>query len=70
MLFSYSDGQSITNAVVMALREQLRRETGRGSASRLTQELRAISARCAALRDLDTRTADEIIGFDEHGIPV
>jgi antitoxin VapB len=33
-------GQSITNAVLMALREQLRRETGRGSASRLKDELK------------------------------
>ena len=62
-------GQSITNAVLMALREQLRRETGRRPASRLKDELKAVSERCAALPDLDIRTPDEIIGFDEHGIP-
>jgi antitoxin VapB len=62
-------GQSITEAVIRALREQLLRETGRRSAPRLIDELRAISDRCAALPDYDTRTPEEIIGFDEHGIP-
>ena len=52
-------GQSITDAVVNALREQLKRET-----------LRGISERCAALPDHDTRSPEEIIGFDEHGLPV
>lgn len=63
-------GQSITDAVIKALREQLRRETGRRSAPRLAQELRAISDRCAALPDHDTRSPEEIIGFDEHGLPL
>src|SRR5580692_11779395 len=53
-------GQSITNAVLLALREQLRRETGRGSAHRIGDELRAISDRCAALPDYDARTPEEI----------
>jgi len=63
-------GQSITAAVLTSLREQLRRETGRVSAHRLGDELRAIGDRCAALPDNDTRTSEEIIGFDEHGIPI
>jgi antitoxin VapB len=62
-------GQSITDAVVNALREQLKRETGRRLAPRLAEELRAISDRCAALPDHDKRSAEEIIGFDEHGLP-
>jgi antitoxin VapB len=63
-------GQSITDAVIQALREQLRRESGRGSPVQLQEELRAISDRCANLPDLDRRTPEEIIGFDEHGLPV
>jgi antitoxin VapB len=63
-------GQSITDAVVNALREQLKRETGRRLAPRLTEELRAIGDRCAALPDYDKRSPEEIIGFDEHGLPV
>ena len=62
-------GQSITDAVVNALREQLKRETGRTFAPRLTEELRAIGDRCAALPDYDKRSPEEIIGFDEHGLP-
>lgn len=62
-------GQSITDAVLTSLREQLRRETGRVPAHRLGDELRAIGNRCAALPDYDARTPEEIIGFDEHGIP-
>jgi len=62
-------GQSITAAVLTSLREQLRRETGRVSAHRFGDELRAIGKRCAALPDYDTRTPEEVIGFDEHGIP-
>ena len=62
-------GRSITNAVLLALREQLRRETGRSSGHRIGDELRALSDRCAALPDYDTRTPEEIIGFDDHGLP-
>jgi len=62
-------GQSITDAVLNALREQLKRETGRSLTPRLTEELRAIGDRCAALPDYDKRSPEEIIGFDEHGLP-
>ena len=33
------------------------------------QALRAIRKRCAALPELDKRSADEILGYDEHGLP-
>ncbi len=62
-------GQSITEAVIKALREQLQRETGKRSVVRLKDELGTISKRCSRLPDLDTRSAEEIIGFDKHGIP-
>lgn len=62
-------GLTITNAVIRALREQLRRETGRSRSRSLKEDLLAISDRCAALPDRDTRTPEEIIGFDEHGLP-
>jgi antitoxin VapB len=28
-----------------------------------------IGRRCAALPELDSRSAEEIIGYDEHGLP-
>ncbi len=62
-------GESLTQAVVQALRERLRRERGRVNAPRLRDELRAIRKRCAALPELDKRSADEILGYDEHGLP-
>ena len=62
-------GLSITDAILKALREQLGRETGRSRTSGMAEDLRAISDRCGALPVLDLRTPEEIIGFDEHGLP-
>ena len=62
-------GQSITDVVIKALREQIQRETGRRSMRHLSDELLMISRRCSQLPDQDTRSPEEIIGFDEHGIP-
>jgi antitoxin VapB len=36
---------------------------------RLLGELRAIRERVARLPELDARSDEEIIGYDEHGIP-
>ena len=33
----------------------------------LADEILEIGKRCAAPPDLDTRTAEEILGYDEHG---
>ena len=62
-------GQTITDAVINALREQLGRLQGRRSLPNLKEELLAISDRCGALPDHDRRSAEEILGFDEHGLP-
>ena len=62
-------GESITEAVLRAPRERLQREEGRRRARGLKEELMEIGDRCAALPDYDTRTPDEIIGYDEHGVP-
>lgn len=35
----------------------------------LRMELRAIQRRYASLRVLDDRHADELLGYDEHGLP-
>lgn len=62
-------GETLTEAIVVALRERLARETGRTRAIPLSEELSAIRRRCAALPVLDTRTADEILGYNEPGLP-
>ncbi|HEV2854650.1 MAG TPA: type II toxin-antitoxin system VapB family antitoxin [Thermoanaerobaculia bacterium] len=63
-------GESLTEAVVNSLRERLQREQSkREGGSRLRDEIRAIGKRCAALPVLDPRSPDEILGYDEHGLP-
>ena len=62
-------GESVTIAVQRAAEERLsrlRRTKPRGD---LASELLDIGRRCAALPDLDNRTPDEILGYDEHGLP-
>ena len=62
-------GETLTEAIVVALRERLARETGRGGAIPLRDELAAIRRRCAALPVLDPRSPDVILGYDQHGLP-
>ncbi|MEV6336430.1 type II toxin-antitoxin system VapB family antitoxin [Nocardia vinacea] len=62
-------GETLTEAVVIALRERLARETGRARTVPLRNELAAIRRRCAALPVIDKRSPDEIVGYDEHGLP-
>lgn len=62
-------GETLTTAIVVALRERLARLRQRPRRSRLRDELREIGERCAQLPTLDERAADEIIGYDERGVP-
>jgi antitoxin VapB len=63
-------GESLTEAVRTALAERLERERRkRGRDKNLVERLNEIALHCASLPDYDTRTADEIIGYDEHGVP-
>jgi antitoxin VapB len=60
-------GESLTDAVIHSLEERLERLKGRRSAPDLVETLMEISRRCSSLPDLDTRSADEILGYDEKG---
>ena len=62
-------GESLTAAVATAVRERLDRVRARPSGRDLTAELDAIALRCAALPVLDERPEEEILGYDEHGLP-
>lgn len=62
-------GESLTEAVVVALRERLSRVRRPRRARRLQAEIRAIQKRVAALPVLDARSADEILGYDDDGVP-
>lgn len=62
-------GETLTTAVVVALRERLARLRGRRRRPLLRDELREIARRCASLPTLDDRPADEIVGYDDRGLP-
>ena len=62
-------GETLTEAIVVALRERLARETGRSRAMPLGEELASIRRRCAALPVLDTHSPDVILGYARHGLP-
>jgi antitoxin VapB len=60
-------GETLTEAVAVALRERLAREVGRIRTVPLREELATIRRRCAALPVIDDRSADAILGYDERG---
>jgi antitoxin VapB len=63
-------GETITDAVIVAMRERLEREKRkRDSKQQLIEDLMAIANHCASLPVLDNRTEDEIMGWDENGLP-
>jgi antitoxin VapB len=62
-------GESITDAVLSAIREQLKRERAKTRAPGLADELMAIGRRFTSLPVLDKRSEDEILGYDKDGLP-
>lgn len=61
-------GESLTEAVVVALKERLDREQARrGTGMQL--RLARLAAEVARLPVADAGTPDEIIGYDEAGLP-
>lgn len=63
-------GESLTAAIAVAVRERLERVRSRPRGRDLDAELDVIALRCAALPVLDDRPEEEILGYDEHGLPV
>lgn len=63
-------GETLTEAVRTSLSERLVREQlKRGRPADVADELHAIFQRMDALPDLDTRSADDILGYDGNGLP-
>ncbi len=62
-------GESLTEAVVISLRERLERKRAETDNRPLAEQLMEIGRRCSALPVLDGRSADEILGYDENGLP-
>ncbi len=62
-------GETLTVATRRALEERLRRIGGAARRAALLEDLAAIRRRWSEVPVLDPRSADEIIGYDENGLP-
>ncbi len=62
-------GETITLATRRALEDRLRRFGGTARRDALLEDLAASRKRFAALPVLDPRPADEILGYDDNGLP-
>lgn len=61
-------GESLTDAVVVALRERLDREHARRM-TRMSDRLCRLRADVARMPVVDPRTPEEIIGYGSNGLP-
>ncbi|MGA2905830.1 MAG: type II toxin-antitoxin system VapB family antitoxin [Candidatus Korobacteraceae bacterium] len=68
-LLAEQTGESLTDAIEQALKERLERLRRSQRAPRQLERLLEIANRVAALPRLDNRTPDEIVGYDENGLP-
>jgi antitoxin VapB len=62
-------GETKTEAVTQALRERLQRLRRSRTKRRLADDLDEIALHCSTLPLRDSRSADDIIGYDDHGLP-
>ncbi len=63
-------GESLTQAVVKALRDRLENERRKSrDVESLVADAMEIGRHYVTQSLLDKRTADDIIGYDQHGIP-
>ena len=63
-------GKPMARVIHEALEESLGRLNGAGAdPARRLAEMRALSRRVAELPERDPRSADEIVGWDENGLP-
>jgi antitoxin VapB len=63
-------GETLTEAVIGALRERLDRELRiEQSIEGLIEDVMEIGRHCASLPLLDRRRPDEILGYNQNGLP-
>lgn len=62
-------GESLTQAVRTALSDRLKREKWRRGLAVTVDDFEDMFRRFDALPVLDDRTPDEILGYDENGLP-
>ncbi len=66
---SQETGESITEALRVALGERLARVRRQASMGARSADLQRYVDRGRARATLDHRSAEEILGYDEHGLP-
>ena len=62
-------GETKTEAVIRSLRERLARVRRERAGRSLADELDEIAGHCARLPVRDRRPPDEILGYDDQGLP-
>jgi len=62
-------GESVTTAVTNAIKLRLEMVNPRSDGARLIEDVRQVQQLVASLPDRDQRSPDEIIGYDNFGLP-
>ena len=62
-------GENITTATKRAIEERLRRLRGQSRKAALLEDMAAIRRRWSEMPVVDARTPEEILEYDEHGLP-
>jgi antitoxin VapB len=62
-------GESLTEAIQNALKERWERLKSRRPSRVLSGQIEDLLRRVDALPTLDSRSANEILGYDQHGMP-
>ena len=62
-------GENITTATKRAIEERLRRVGGHSRKAALLEDMADIRRRWSAMPVLDDRTVEEILDYDENGLP-
>lgn len=62
-------GENITTATKRAIEERLHRVGGQSRKAALLEDMAEIRRRWSEMPIADGRTAEEILGYDEHGLP-
>ncbi|MDH2355870.1 type II toxin-antitoxin system VapB family antitoxin [Bradyrhizobium sp. SSUT112] len=62
-------GENITTATKRAIEERLRRLGSQSRKTALLEDMAEIRRRWSEMAVVDNRTPEEILGYDEHGLP-
>lgn len=61
-------GENITQVILHALENHIEKLRGQRLYPDKVEEIMSISSRCSSLPDIDKRSPDEILGYNEIGV--